>query len=268
MNRWTSKGKVKPMTCFNSKFILGFWGWNPLIFLTWGVPALPIYEDEKPFSGELRIEGGSFQAPGDDLSAYQISRLELESHLDATPNLSIALEGQAEWQASTASAPPPEPEFLVGNLIPVEISNSNGPFYSFELYQASLHFTSGRLDVTGGLFKPFWGSSHFYRPTDYFFPVQPLQWLKDPPGIQRQPGRHFLFVRRFEPGGRWPFIGRGGRGMGPAAGEQRHRYHGDTQLRQFAGAKRARGGIVRDFPRFPNEVGRRGLAVSGRHRPG
>ncbi len=161
-------------------FLISLWFWVGIpIFFSW-IPCAAD-EDEKAFSGELRVEGGSFQAPGTDLSAYQISRLELESHLDVAPNFTMALEGDAKWQASTATTPPPEPEFPVGNLIPVEISNSNGPFYSFELYQASLHFTSGRLDVTGGLFKPNWGSSHFYKPTDYFFPIQPLQWQKDPP---------------------------------------------------------------------------------------
>ncbi len=76
--------------------------------------------------------------------------------------------------------PSSEPLYPVDNVLNLEkdsySSNGGTDNYFLELERAYLHYASGPLDLTLGLFKPQWGCSYFYRPTDYFFPLAPLQW--------------------------------------------------------------------------------------------
>ena len=143
-------------------------------------------EEDKVFSMKLSVEGGTYQPAGSDLYPYSYSRLRVASHQDLLSGLSYGLEGAALWQTSGIEMPPPEGETADENWIPVGYDNGDASFYSLELDRAFLRFTSGPLDVSGGLLKPNWGSSHFYRPTDYFNPTQPLQWLSE--GIQGSEG--------------------------------------------------------------------------------
>ena len=60
--------------------------------------------------------------------------------------------------------------------------------------RAALKWCSGPLEVTGGLQAPDWGTSLFYRPTDYFFPLSPLAWQRDEPlGSEALDASCFLF---------------------------------------------------------------------------
>ncbi len=141
---------------------------------------------KKVISGTLAVEGGATQPTESGLSAYQYSYLDLESHPDLAPDLSLGLEADAIAQNSAVPMLASEPEFEgVKNLIHLEWENAEaddqGEIYSLELQQASLAWTAGSLELKGGLFKPQWGSSLFYKPTDYFYPLPPLQWLTDEP---------------------------------------------------------------------------------------
>lgn len=142
-------------------------------------------DDKNLFSGKVAVEAGTYQPAGGALSPYQYSYLDLESHLDLLPGLSLGLETQATAQNAGVPMLPSEPEFTVKNLVNLEWENAEsddqGNIYSLELEKAFLHWTSGILDVTAGLFKPYWGIAAFYRPTDYYFPLLPLQWLTDEP---------------------------------------------------------------------------------------
>jgi hypothetical protein len=137
-------------------------------------------DDAQILSGKISAEGGAFQMPGSSLSAYQYSRLSLESHQDLFSGLSYGLEGEADWQSSGKPMPPSEPEYPVENVFNLETDNyaseTGTNNYFLELERAYFHLATGRLDLTAGLFKPQWGYSYFYRPTDYFFPLPPLQW--------------------------------------------------------------------------------------------
>ncbi len=46
--------------------------------------------------------------------------------------------------------------------------------------RAYFKWASGPLELTGGLLRSDWGVSSFYKPTDYFYPVLPLAWIKEP----------------------------------------------------------------------------------------
>ncbi len=143
-------------------------------------------DDKKVISGTLAVEGGATQPPGSGLSAYQYSYLDLESHPDIAPDLSLDLVADAIAQDSAVPMPASEPEFeRVKNLVNLEWENAEaddqGDIYSLEVEQASLSWTAGSLELKAGLFKPPWGSSLFYKPTDYFYPLQPLQWLTNEP---------------------------------------------------------------------------------------
>ncbi len=175
-----------------------------VLLLGFLLPALqPLWaaedEDETQIlSGQISAEGGSFQTPGNSLSAYQYSRLSLGSHQDLFSGLSYGLEGEAGWQTSGKPMPPSEPEYPVENVLNLETDNDDSEagtnHYLLELERAYLHLATGRLDVTAGLFKPQWGYSYFYRPTDYFFPLSPLQWQgEEPLGSEGLDATCFLF---------------------------------------------------------------------------
>jgi len=154
------------------------------LFSILGIPAAARAEEEEneTLSGRISAEGGSFQSSGSGLAAYQYSRLSLETHQDVIQGLSFGLEGEGSWQSSGIPMPPTQADNGAENLIKLESNNypsdedDGTDLLSLQLEQAYLHFASGPLDLTAGLFKPNWGSSYFYRPTDYFFPLAPLQW--------------------------------------------------------------------------------------------
>ena len=158
-----------------------------LILLMVCGPVLADEDDEKElFTGKISVEGGTYQVPGGTLTPYQYSHLDLESHVDIAPGLSLGLEAQANAQDAQVPMIPSEPEFeRTKNLVHLEWENSEaddaGDIYSAELEQVSLRWTQGSLDLKAGLFKPDWGVTSFYRPTDYFYPQPPLVWLRDEP---------------------------------------------------------------------------------------
>jgi hypothetical protein len=143
----------------------------------------PLWASEtetQAFSGKISAEAGSFQSPGSALAAYQYSNLSLESTQDLSSALSLGLEGEADWQSAGYPMTPTWPLYPANNVVKLEannLSSSDGEdLYSLRLNRAYFHLATGRLDVTAGLFKPEWGYSYFYRPTDYFNPLSPLQW--------------------------------------------------------------------------------------------
>jgi hypothetical protein len=156
-------------------------------------------EEESQFlSGKIGMESGVFQPPQDSAYPYVYSRLVLESHPGMTEGLSLGLEVQANAQASGTNMPPSEPEAPSKNIVSLqwETMDAEDSLESgqMEVDQLNLHWATGPLDLKLGLFKPDWGSSFFYRPTDYFFPIQPLVWLKgEPSGSEGADAACFLF---------------------------------------------------------------------------
>jgi hypothetical protein len=153
---------------------------------------------DEALSGKAAVEGGSYQSPGSALTAYQYSSLFLESRQDIFPGLSFGLEGEADWQSAGSPMVPTWPLYPVNNALKLEtgnLSSSDGKdLYFLRLNRTYLHLATGRLDVTAGLFKPEWGSSFFYRPTDYFFPLAPLQWQSaEPLGSEGLDASCFMF---------------------------------------------------------------------------
>ncbi len=136
--------------------------------------------ENEVFSGKISAEAGGFQSPGSDLATYQYSNLSLESAQDLLPELSLGLEGEANWQSAGLPMAPTWPIYPANNVLKLETNNFSSfggeDIYSLRINRAFLHLATGRLDVTAGLFKPDWGYSYFYRPTDYFNPLSPLQW--------------------------------------------------------------------------------------------
>lgn len=136
--------------------------------------------EDAGFSGKLSLEGGGIQTPLNPVQTYSYYRLFLQDQGDLEQEFSYGLAGEANWQTFTPSAPIAWPLYPQNNYLRLEGDNaatSGGTdFYGIEMDRAYLRWASGPLDVTAGLFKPQWGSSYFYRPTDYFFPLSPLQW--------------------------------------------------------------------------------------------
>jgi len=137
------------------------------------------------FSGKISGEGGAFQVPGGSAQVYQYSRLLLQSHSDFTSSFSLDLAGEAHWQTSSGVFPPAWPLTLERSWVEVEADNrsdSNGDeFQSLRLSRAYLKWVSGSLEASAGLQNFNWGSSHFYQPTNYFYPLAPLGWERDQP---------------------------------------------------------------------------------------
>src|SRR5580692_3136272 len=80
-------------------------------------------EDGNAFSGKISAEGGSFQGPGEPLSAYQYSRLLLGSQEDILSGLSYGLEGEADWQSASAPLAPAWPLYSTPNALKLETDN-------------------------------------------------------------------------------------------------------------------------------------------------
>src|ERR1039458_3610466 len=121
------------------------------------------------FYAKTSVEGGGDQLAGRGLSAYQYSRLYLESQQDILEGFSLGLAGEADWQSSGAMMIPSWPLYPTSNAVKLETDNipsaEGNDSYSLRLDRAYLRLTSGPLDLTAGLFKPEGGSSFFYRPT-------------------------------------------------------------------------------------------------------
>lgn len=158
------------------------------LILAIGLPygAVWAQEDEgTPFSARVGIESGIFQPAHDALHPYLYSHLELETHPGIADGLSLDLEGQANGQEADVPMGPSEPEAPRKNYLNLQWvsteEDASQERYQLELDQAAFHWASGPLEMRAGLFKPDWGYSTFYRPTDYFFPIPPLSWLRDLP---------------------------------------------------------------------------------------
>lgn len=158
-----------------------FWvrGFVVLAFL--GV-AGPVTAQDGP-EGFFSVEVGFLQAPGDFLRPFSFSSLRLKDQGDVASNITFGLSGEADWQAASNFASVPWSSFPVESLIPTEVKNSpeDGNLYSLRLDQAFLKWVSGPWETSLGLQNFDWGSAFFYRPTDYFFPLEPLQWDRDQP---------------------------------------------------------------------------------------
>lgn len=156
--------------------------WLGLFRLIFGLGSA----NESPvFSGKISEEVGTFQVSGGSLQAYQISRLLLEGHSDFTSSLSLDLAGEAHWQTSSQLLDPSWPVDSTGNIVNLQADNDNesngNNFQSLRLSRVYLKWVSGPLEATAGLQNFNWGSSHFYQPTNYFYPLAPLSWERDQP---------------------------------------------------------------------------------------
>ena len=136
--------------------------------------------EDADFSGKLSLESGGLQPPSAEVQTYSYYHLFLQNQGDLGQELSYCLAGEANWQTFTPSAPIAWPLYPRANTLRLEANNIATPhgndYYGVEADRAYLRWASGPLEVTAGLFKPQWGSSLFFRPTDYFFPLMPLQW--------------------------------------------------------------------------------------------
>ncbi len=174
-------------------------GWSPtckshswrrnlcLTFLTLGFLSLSTVwaAEGTGFSGNLSPEGGGTQAPSEAVQTYSYYRLLLQNTGNLDQEFSYALAGEANWQTFTSPAQLSWPLYPQANALKLETDNiatsGGNDLYNLQADRAYLHWASGPLEMTAGLFKPNWGSSYFYRPTDYFFPLSPLQWDRDEP---------------------------------------------------------------------------------------
>lgn len=160
---------------------------HPGILLALGLSVAGISwaEDGSCFSGNLSLEGGGIQAPAGSLQSYSYYRLFLQDLDNLDQGLSYGLAAEANWQTFTPVGSIPWPLYSQANAVKLEndnINTNNGSdYYGIQVDRAYLHWASGPLDITAGLFKPQWGSALFYRPTDYFFPLSPLQWERTEP---------------------------------------------------------------------------------------
>lgn len=154
--------------------------------------------EDAGFSGNLSLESGGLQPPSNGVQTYSYYHLFLQDQGDLSQELSYCLAGEANWQTYTPSAPIAWPLYPQANYLRLESNNIATPhgndYYGVEADRAYLRWASGPLDVTAGLFKPQWGSSLFFRPTDYFFPLMPLQWQgSEALGSEGLDASYFLF---------------------------------------------------------------------------
>jgi hypothetical protein len=153
-----------------------------MVFLSVGVPAGAL--EDKTFSGKVSQEVGGVQAFGGTFRTYHTFRVLVESHNDLSPEFSLGLAGEGAWQAGPGLVPS-WPLYPVENAVDLELNNfsnlTKADLLSLRLSRAFLRFSSGPLDATFGLQKPEWGASRSYRPTDYFFPLNPLTLTRDQP---------------------------------------------------------------------------------------
>jgi hypothetical protein len=154
-----------------------------LVFLSLGLNPLGLAwaQDVSGFSGNLRLEGGESQFHS--VEAYSYGRLFVQEETSLDSNFNISLAGEADGQAGLSMGGIPWPTYPQENILRIQWDNLDsadpGTFVNLQLDRAYGHWASGPLDFTAGLFKPQWGTSLFYRPTDYFFPLPPLQWERD-----------------------------------------------------------------------------------------
>lgn len=153
---------------------------NLILGLIFFSTAMAWAAEDAGFSGQLSLESGGIQPPSNEVETYSYYHLFLENQGDLSQDFSFCLAGEANWQTYTPGAPIAWPLYPQSNYLRLEADNIATPhgndYYGVEADRAYLRWASGPLEVTAGLFKPEWGSSFFYRPTDYFFPLSPLQW--------------------------------------------------------------------------------------------
>ncbi len=150
------------------------------------------------FSGSLSLEGGGLQAPAAAVQTYSYYRLFLRDLGDLDQGLSYGLAAEADWQTLAPPGSVAWPLYPQSNAVRLEADNAatsgGNDFYGIEMDRAYLRWASGPLEVTAGLFKPSWGSARFYHPTDYFFPLPPLQWERSEPlASEGLDASYFLF---------------------------------------------------------------------------
>ena len=135
------------------------------------------------FSGNLGLETGGIQPPTGTVQTYSYYRILLKDAGDLDSDLSFTLAGEAALQTFEPAAQVSWPLYPQDNALKLEANNlttaGGNDLYNLRLDRAFLHWASGPLDVTAGLFKPSWGASCFDCPTDYFFGLSPLQWQRD-----------------------------------------------------------------------------------------
>ena len=193
---------------------MGFWKSLFILLPVFGLGAALAQAAEDGFSGRLSTESGSFQSPNAGLGLFQFSRIILENQGDLLPNLSFNLSAEADWQTAGSAALPPWPGFPVPNALSLEVDHSSAnvgsDFYFLRMDRASLKWVSGRLDLSLGLQNLDWGSSFFYRPTDYFFPLSPFDLVRDQPLPSEAVDLSFFLIDDFSLEGtvRWVEDGR------------------------------------------------------------
>jgi hypothetical protein len=157
-----------------------------------------VFAAESVFSGKISAEFGASQSPSDSLRAYLYERLFLQSQYDLSDDLSLNLAGEVNWQLSGSSLAPAWPLYSIPNRVDLEaenyLSSAGTDIFSGRLSRFYLKWASGRLEATAGLQDFNWGSAHFFKPTNFFFPLNPLNWTRDQPlGSEALDANCFLF---------------------------------------------------------------------------
>jgi hypothetical protein len=143
-------------------------GWN-----AWG-------QEDGLFSGLATVEAGMYSPS--TTGTYGLSRLLLKNEDDLASDLLFSFAGEAGIQFAGRDLPPSWPVYPETNALRLQtdnLLNDDGTLYNLQLDRAFLKWTEGSLEVKAGLQDFNWGSSYIYRPTDYFFPMPPLEWQRD-----------------------------------------------------------------------------------------
>jgi hypothetical protein len=152
-------------------------------------------QDGTLISGKASLEAGVYSPSSS--GTFGIARLILKNEDDLAPDLLFSFAGEADGQAAGSDLAPSWPVYPEANALRLQtdnLSDGNGNLYGLQLNRALVQWTAGSLEVRAGLQSFDWGSSYFYRPTDYFFSLPPLSWVRDEPlGSEALDADCFLF---------------------------------------------------------------------------
>jgi hypothetical protein len=152
-------------------------------------------QDGGLISGKASLEAGGYSPSSS--GTYGRARLVLKNEDDLSPDLLFSFAGEADGQIAGADLAPSWPVYPQANALRLQtddFSDDNGYLYDLRLDRAFIQWTAGSLEVKAGLQSFDWGSSYFYRPTNFFFPLAPLAWEREEPlGSEALDAECFLF---------------------------------------------------------------------------
>jgi hypothetical protein len=122
---------------------------------------------------------------GGPASYFQVTRLLLDRKDQVLDDLDLNLGGEVLWLADQNPVAVPWPENGKPNWVNLEWNNLNdSDGFNYEaLRMTRLNFQESfdGFQATLGIQDFTWGSGRFYKPTDYFNPLEPLTLLREEP---------------------------------------------------------------------------------------